>query len=337
MMKILLLSSERSGSNLLRAMFAAHPALSAPPAPQIARVLAPWAHLYGDLREPARQEILVRDALALIKNHPQSWEAMPSVAEVLSGLDSPSFWTIFAGVYSAYARREGKSGWFSKENNLFDYAFEIRHFLPDAKLLYLARDGRDYALSMRKMPGGHRHVYLLAKQWQQEQRQCLRIWRQLDQPGQIQLIRYEDLLQRPEDVLRKACSYLGIDFAAEMLTFHQQDKVRQMADKSAYWQNLSRPIMQSNFGKYKQGLSEAEIALFEKVAGQELQLLGYPLEGAAGFGDLSPLRQELIRVQDYFWRRRGRSKQMQESMRAERAEVIQAIRRRLQGAAGEQL
>ena len=41
------------------------------------------------------------------------------------------------------------------------------------------------------------------------------------------------------------------------------------------WQNVVKPVMRDNFNKYLSELSDDEIFIFEAVAGETLQTLGY--------------------------------------------------------------
>jgi hypothetical protein len=82
------------------------------------------------------------------------------------------------------------------------------------------------------------------------------------------------LLQTPEKIIKKLCHFLEIDFLNEMLNYHKTELQSNQTDgKNA--QNLSRPILEKNFNKWKSGLSSREVRVFEAVAGDTLQQYGY--------------------------------------------------------------
>lgn len=277
MKPIFIMSSERSGSNLVREMLNAHPNISAPPAAQLPRTLTAYRPYYGDLFVDANMKRMIADAIAINGSHPEKLEVNASVDEIFDALIERSLWGVIATLYFLNAREHGKTAWASKDNYLFDFAFAIKNTLPEARFIYLFRDGRDYACSMRKVGTSSLHIYNIAKQWQREQQACLQVFYDFKNSGHVHLLRYEDLLVDAEGTLRILCKFLDEPFSESMLNFHDGGTAKKLASQSAFWKNLSKPVMKTNFAKFKLELKPSEIALFESVAGRELTLLGYPL------------------------------------------------------------
>lgn len=276
MKSIFIMSSERSGSNLLREMLNAHPNISAPPAAQLPRLLTAYRPYYGDLTADANMRRMIRDAVAINKSHPEQIDIKASTEEIFDALPERSVWGLISTLYSLNAAEQHKTAWASKDNFLFDYAFDIVHTLPEARFIYLFRDGRDYACSMRKVGLSSLHIYHIARQWQTEQFACLQAYYAFKQNGRAHLVRYEDLITTPETVLRALCRFLDEPFHEEMLNYHGSGSAKKMSSQSAFWENLSKPVLKDNFAKFKRELTPSQIALFESVAGRELTVLGYP-------------------------------------------------------------
>ncbi len=329
-MRICLLSSERSGSNLLRLMLDSHSQIYGPPAPQIARILAPYLHRYGNLSRVSVLRALVQDMLTLTRVHPAPWPQALTVEDVCDYVSKPSFWFVFDAVYTRGAHLAGKKYWFSKENNLFDFAFELLYHFADIKFIYLVRDGRDYACSMRRASGHRFHYFFLAQQWQQEQTHCLRIYEQLRDEQKIILLRYEDLLTTPEATLKKLTDFLGIKYENSILDYHTRSSAKHVAAQSQYWQNLSKPVLTDNFGKFKESMTPKDIRLFETIAGQELSCLGYECLNNGDPVHLTSWQKRWFAVEDWYQQRRHRAEYMSEPNRVERATAIRAIHSRLQ-------
>jgi hypothetical protein len=244
-----------------------------------------WRHLtaavpsYGPLTATANLHRFVEAAVEMTQvpgSHLQ-WKHDLSTEDVLSRITEPTPTAVIAALYSEYARREEANGWVCKENNLFDHAFQIRDTLRDAKFLYLCRDGRDVACSMKKVPTHDQHVFFIAHEWKNEQRKCLQVHQALKARDRSYLIRYEDLITHPEEALRRISDFLGLDFQKRMLYFHETEEAREEADKTEYWENLSQPVMSDNKGKFYDQLSAEEVRIFETVAARELAMLGYPI------------------------------------------------------------
>ena len=65
-----------------------------------------------------------------------------------------------------------------------------------------------------------------------------------------------------------------------MLHCEQSKKAKQEAQNIKMWQNIDKPILKDNTAKYKTQVAPWKIALFESIAGDTLESLGYPLETA---------------------------------------------------------
>jgi len=274
-----IMSSERSGSNLLREMLGMHADLAAPPPPHMWRHLTAALPQYGPLTVEQNRRQFVEAAVSMTqvpKSHLR-WKYDLSSETVLNQLNVVTPTAVIAALYAEYARREEAEGWVCKENNLFDHAFQIRDQLPDAQFLYLCRDGRDVACSMKKVPTHDQHVFYIAGEWKGEQRTCIRVHQEFEQRGISHLVRYEDLIEDPERELRDICKFLGLEFQERMLYFHESEQAHKEAKKTEYWENLSKPVMSDNKGKFYDQLTRKEIRLIETVAAKELSLLGYPI------------------------------------------------------------
>jgi hypothetical protein len=276
MKPIFIMSSERSGTNLVREMLNAHPNISAPAAVQLPRQLSKNRYYYGDLSVDGNMKRMIANALVINKTHPDELKMNHSVDEIFDLLPERSVWGVISTLYSLNAKEQGKTAWASKDNYLFNYVFAIKKSLPDARFVYLFRDGRDYACSMRKVSPQNVHMYNIAKQWREEQQACLQAYYDFKQEGCVHLLRYEDLLVHSEATLRKLCEFLAEPFNEAMLNFHEGGSAKKLAAQSPYWENLSKPLITTNFAKFQKELTMREISLFESVAGRELTLLGYP-------------------------------------------------------------
>jgi len=279
MQSLFIMSSERSGSNLLRMMLGAHSRLAAPPPPHMWRHLTEALPRYGPLTVEANLERLVEDAVTMTQDSYSHlvWKHRFSPDQILDQLSAPTLSSVISSLYTAYAREEEAEGWICKENKLFDHAHQIRDHLPEAQFIYLCRDGRDVACSMKDMPTHGQHAYALAKEWMHQQEKCLRVHQELQHKERSILVRYEDLITTPETVLERICAFADLEYEKQMLYFHETKEAVKQAQKSEFWENLSKPVMSDNKGKFRRQLSSRELWIFEAVAGEFLDLLGYPL------------------------------------------------------------
>jgi Sulfotransferase family len=95
----------------------------------------------------------------------------------------------------------------------------LRQIVPRAKLLIPVRDGRDVAASIaRRIDGG------LAEGTQRWIGDNLRVLPERERPG-VHVFRYENLIASPQHTLGRICAFLGIEYTAALLDFHQQQRL----------------------------------------------------------------------------------------------------------------
>ncbi len=275
---ILLFSTERSGTNLLRAILSSHSEIASPPASGIINVLAKNRYKYQCNTDGDNCKELISDAIRLIDAHPSNWDINFTIDQIKMEMREPSVWEMFRSINELYAQNQSAKYWLSKEPNLFDYGYEIKTHMPDALFIYLVRDGRDVAASMLKGRLHENHIYFAAKRWRNDQIKCLQyISDPLFRKGSI-TVYYEDLIRDPYTVIGNLSDFIGIDFESSMLEFYKNDKIQDHSKRSEFWKNLSKPIISTNSKKYLKNLNKNQIHTFESVASDLLKILGYQLE-----------------------------------------------------------
>ena len=168
---VILMSSERSGSNLLRVLFGNHSKVCAPVAPQLCIVFMHVLEQYGDLSQPAAA-IRMLDHMVIYSRHEFSGWGLELSGEALYERFRPtSFLHCLHAVYQANAEFEGKKTFFSKENEIHLFAPIWRNEFPRSKFIYLARDPRDYVASWKKRPQSFTLTpFLAASRWAEDQK-----------------------------------------------------------------------------------------------------------------------------------------------------------------------
>lgn len=94
-------------------------------------------------------------------------------------------------------------------------------------------------------------------------------------PDRFFHVKYEDVVEEPEVMMKRLCEFLGMEYREDMLNFYQSDEAQRAATSSDLWGNVNQPIMKANTGKFQTEASDADIRIFESVAGDVLDELGY--------------------------------------------------------------
>jgi hypothetical protein len=266
----------RSGTTLLRLQLDAHPELAIPPETGFGTVSAAFA---GHRASP--DELL--DALAALP----TW---PDLGLDRQALGRPSgVGDALRACYRAYADRHDKPRWGDKTPGHARLMETLAHDLPEARFIHLIRDGRDVAASLRGLPfaPGDGSVRAIAADWRDTIAATRRAGERLQHYVEV---RYEHLVSEPEAALREVCEFLHLSFHPAMLRAHERAPERlaelrsarvyedgsvQLAGGVTIASRTAQPPDPSRIGRWRQTLSEHDLAVFEQLAGGALAADGY--------------------------------------------------------------
>lgn len=270
-----LVSSERSGSNLLTRILDNHSSVCGPTPSHLVRTLVRNRHNYASLDIEHNWISLTEDVADLLSCQLGEWITTTVAVDIRRSAISRTLGDVIRAVYEVEALANGKSRLFIKENQAAQLVPFYLSTFPNCKIIHLVRDPRDMALSWKHSdnhPGAVMHASTI---WNEEQNQALLLSNCLRDSNNFMTVRYEDLLSNPEKTLRLVCEHLGLDFEEQMLEFHSSDRTERNAKRLRDWTNLAKPVMKNNFNKYKNGLAESEIRWIEHICQGTMRLFGY--------------------------------------------------------------
>ncbi len=279
---IFIISSERSGSNLLRTLLDNHPLLYGPLAPQLLKTFDDILPFYGSSIYDLNLDKLFEDMKSVL-NHPfHDWKIEKEMNEITS--DANSFMDLWQAFYAHDLERNKASHIVCKENNIFDFAFQILQAVPSSKFIYLYRDPRDVCASWMKVPLGFKNVNEAAMNWQREQMKSIKAIKNYSLP--VQAISYESLIEDTPKEMTRLLEGLGLP--VDPACFQTASEKNKDLKWNKYWENLDKPVMTTNKGKYKKSLSNEEIEIIETRCKEVMMLLGYELDTHANWESPAP-------------------------------------------------
>lgn len=284
-----IVGAPRSGTTLLRLMLDAHPDLAIPP--ETSFVVA--AAALDESRDDVRARFV--DTVTTYPPHAPNWNdfgvAREALAEAVQGLQPFTVADGLRAFYRLYAQRFNKPRWGEKTPDYSLHIGVMGSLLPEARFIHLIRDGRDVAASWRQQwftPGHEPEV--LAHAWVDRVQAARHAG--LGHARYTEVL-YEDLVKRPEPVLRRLCQFLDLPWSIQMLN-HQERAQRRLEEHRArisldgnvivshaqrlrqQRRTLERPGT-GRIGSWREEMSAEEIERFERVAGNLLIELGYEL------------------------------------------------------------
>lgn len=272
-----LMCTERSGSNFIVSLMNGHPKISGPPSSHLFRLFGLNAHNYFPTSNPANWTAFCEDLVSGQENMLSKWETKVDAAELDAACPNR---TIREALDYAYAKecRGGEKLSFVKEN----YTYMVTAFLlanwADAKFVHMVRDPRDVAASWVKTSGTAGGVKEATATWLKDQTESVRYFNQIKSSGRALQIRYEDLVADTPATAKKLCQHVGAEYDPVMLDFYKDKRTAQNARRIEAWGNLSKPVMTSNFGKYRKSLTSEDIRYIELKCHKLMTSFDYVLD-----------------------------------------------------------
>lgn len=272
-----MIGTQRSGSNLLRVMLDGLEQVIAPHPPHILQRFLPLLPKYGDLTVEANFHKLAADVCELVNVNPVPWEGVSIQTDtVIKACKQHTLYELFRVIYATAALQTHTTYWLCKSMKNMFYANGIESTGIRPYYIYLFRDGRDVALSFQKAIVGEKHIYALAQNWRKDREEALRL-KDCTPPDRFCMLNYETLTARPKETMEELCTFLHVPYSDQVMEYYKSRESANTAHAGKMWSNVTKPILKSNTRKFLSELTPEEIAIFESVAGETLQKLGYDL------------------------------------------------------------
>jgi hypothetical protein len=278
----------RSGTTLLRLMLDAHPELAIPPE----------THFVMDVIRAGKKNRDVQGFHDAIVDNRRWGDFDLDSGELLKRLrrlDPLDARAALRCFFDMYAERMGKARWGDKTPGYQVKMRRIHRNLPESRFIHLIRDGRDVVLSQWSKAQTPTPVEDAAKRWQQRVRLTQRLASK--EPEMYMELRYEELVADPRSSLLEICEFIDLDLDPAMLRHHEgaEDRLKEIAKdlpahdganqldaetRMSAHEMAVRPPSKERTEVWRREMSEEDLAVFERVAGETLSALGYPLSSA---------------------------------------------------------
>ena len=256
----------RSGTTLLGAILGAHSEC----------ICAPESHFkISVLRAcgPSNGHVDSQAALKMITRHWRFklWELDVDPARAPEG----SYARLLEWLVAQYAGRRRLTGriWVDHTPENINYAPTLLNLFPKAKIVHIVRDGRGVAASIMPLDWGPNTIVETAKWWQ-EMVTCGLAMEALLPSDRIVRIKYEDLVRAPEETVGRLCDDLDLDYEPTMLQANGFQPPHYTASQHTL---IGRCPDAERAARWRTDLTPRQIEIFESLASDLLDRLGYPL------------------------------------------------------------
>jgi len=282
-----ILGRPRSGTTLLSTLFDAHPNVKIPPEFPV------FLNLYQKFRKVKKwDESTIRSFVDLV------WDNNIIDIRTLDNLkiDPDQFTSDLLAIgekgdireflaqinlhaFSVFPKQDIRA--VGDKNPVYSiYAHRLVKIFPDAKFICIIRDYRDNFISILNLKELGLEAPILPLQvyrW----RFALKLFLKLQQKhtDRFHLIRYEDLVNKPEQSYQELCTFLGLPYDDSVFRFSEKTAEtlriypKELIEK--FHKSLLSPINKSRMGIWKQELTGRQVRLADHIAGTYADQFSY--------------------------------------------------------------
>jgi len=256
--QVFILGSPRSGTTFLASLLT-NTRYGAPPETHFITKYLKNINGYGDLSNTANFKKLLKHILS--ERPVQQWKLDFDLQDFHTEV-APDF--SYENIVNCLMRKrnDGQNNsnyWGDKTPSYLSELTLLQSLFPNAKYLYIFRDGRDVALSLLKKPWGPHNIHECANYWDRQNSQQ-NLLKKLESEGSLLAIKYEELLILPNAVISKIYNFL-------------EEEISDMEIKE-----LETHANKNNSYKWKKTMTARQLRVFEAVAGKTLKNLGYQVQ-----------------------------------------------------------
>lgn len=227
------------------------------------------------------------------------------IEQALDDLERVSFADVLRVFLEHNAQHYGKPRWGYKGPLAEFVADAIFSSWPTTCMIHLVRDPRDVLASGRSRDWWPNTVLFMREQWNPSARQALQ--NRAKYPDRYMIVRFEDLVQAPEQTIRNVCDFAGLEFEPDML--EARDQPGWKGHNSHFRANApDRNISAKPIRRYLEQLSPLDISICDELGGDLMLAHGYlPEPPSAAIRRAGVWGQILAQQTYWFSRRKARS------------------------------
>lgn len=285
---IFVVGHPRSGTTLLATMLGRHPDIASTPE---SLYLSQARYDMRDVFGTTPAQIASRIMQTPMQHLAQSTETLTAaLTQAVASGSALGQRDVFATVLNAYRTAHAKARILEKSPLHMRHIDELLAWFPDARILWIIRDGRANVASLQKVTWATHDARILAQQWVRNI--ALALDSETRAGPSLLRVRFEELVRDPTGTMPAILSHIGVT-ASDAVFDHSQAATTIKAVETDWKQNVNKPLQDNRAEAWRTELSAADLAICARIMNPTLTRLGYLAEGQGPSG-LSRIRSAVV-------------------------------------------
>lgn len=262
----------RSGTTVLQLQLCAHPDLAALPE---THYLSVWMRRYPSLDSENERwfgefwkEFTASEHFLRLRIDPDV------LLKHIDSIGARSHKNIFKALLHEYVSNKGAERAVEKTPGHHYYIHQLLDWFPDCRVIWIVRDPRGVSASYQHVPWAIKNILVPARRWRSSMN-AMRTW--IDEP-RLRVVRYEDFVASPEEVLRGICAFLGEDFVPQLLDVTKEEESHYKVSDGWERQHVVKahsPVNAESIDKWRRELGPRQIRVVEHICRHHMPANGY--------------------------------------------------------------
>ena len=271
---IFVVGHPRSGTTLLASMLGRHPIIaSTPESLFLSQTRYDMLDVFGGIPDRIAARIMCTPMRHLADSNDGLTAALILAQKTGSKLDQRD---VFATVLNAYRTAQGKKRILEKSPLHMRHIDELLTWFPDARILWIIRDGRANIASLQKVPWATHDAKTLALQWVRNV--ALALDSESRARDSVLRVRFEELVHDPVSTMQTILHHIGVS-ASDAIFDHRHPATTIKPSETDWKQNVNRPLQTARAEAWRHELTAPDQLVCARIMNPTLAVLGYTPEG----------------------------------------------------------
>ena len=258
--RVFIVGTARSGTTLVQSMLASHTSVFSPPETHFFRRTIPKRLWMRPSKWYGKSEIeTIRRLLKKIGYNDLS-ALLPRFT-----FDTSKWVESLINIIDQMCIRENKNIWLEKTPLHLYYIDLITSVEPETVFVHVLRRGEDVIASLYDVSRKYPEYF----SGPQSINRCIYLWKKnlrisskyIGKNNHVHVL-YEKLVSRPEEILRKTCKVIGLDFSTDMLNYTHKAQAVQLTEEKWKLSNI-KPLQKSS--KFKKVFTKKQQAYIRHI------------------------------------------------------------------------